>query len=112
MSITTGTVDFIAELNYRTTEQGGRRTAAVSGYRPQVKFEFSEFQTSGQQTFLNKDEVYPGDKVEAEIKLLQPELFDDKLTEGMTFELREETRVVATGSVREIVNGRLKKAGR
>jgi translation elongation factor EF-Tu-like GTPase len=46
--------DFIATLTYRTTEQGGRKTAAVSGYRPQVKFDFAEMQTSGQQTFIDR----------------------------------------------------------
>jgi translation elongation factor EF-Tu-like GTPase len=52
--------DFVATLIYRTTEEGGRRTPAKSGYRPQVKFDFVEMQTSGQQVFMDKEWVYPG----------------------------------------------------
>jgi hypothetical protein len=34
--------DFIAELKYRITEEGGRKTPVFkTGYRPQVKFPFS-----------------------------------------------------------------------
>jgi translation elongation factor EF-Tu-like GTPase len=63
--------DFIAELKYRTTEEGGRKTPVFkTDYRPQVKFPFSNMQTSGQQTFLDKDIVYPGDTVTAEIAII------------------------------------------
>ena len=55
--------DFIATLTYKTTEQGGRKTPAKSGYRPQVKFDFEEMETSGQQTFIDRELVFPGDTV-------------------------------------------------
>ena len=74
-------VDFIADLKYLTTEEGGRKTPVFSsGYRPQIKFDFDEMQTSGQQTFLNKETVYPGDTVEAVIKILSVEYFTNTLT--------------------------------
>lgn len=82
-------VDFIAELTYVTTAAGGRKTPPLPGYRPQIKFDFSELQTSGQQTFLNKDIVYPGDTVEAAIKIVAVAFFANCLTEGMVFECRE-----------------------
>jgi translation elongation factor EF-Tu-like GTPase len=76
MSITTQTVDFVAILKYRTIEQGGRKTQVFnSGYRPQIKFSFTEMQTSGQQKFLDKDVVFPGDTVTAEIQLIVTQLF-------------------------------------
>jgi len=78
-------IDFIAELKYLTTEEGGRSMPAFSGYRPQVKFDFAEMQTSGQQTFLNKEIVYPGDKVEAAMKIISVEFFANSLSEGMSF---------------------------
>ncbi len=37
--------DFIAQLQYRTIEDGGRKMPAYSGYRPQIKFDFEEMQT-------------------------------------------------------------------
>lgn len=47
-------VDSIAELQYLTTEQGGRKTPLKSKYKPKVKFDFAQMQTSGQQTFIDK----------------------------------------------------------
>jgi translation elongation factor EF-Tu-like GTPase len=58
---------FIAELKYLETEKGGRKTVAKSGYRPQVQFDFSEMSTSGSQKFIDKEFVFPGETVLAEI---------------------------------------------
>ena len=101
--------DFIALLKYRTTEEGGRKTSAASGYRPQVKFAFSEKQTSGQQTFLDKDLVNPGETVSAEIKMVSPHFFEKSLIEGMTFEFREGSTIIGIGEVIKIINLNLKK---
>lgn len=107
-----GQADFIASLTYRTTEQGGRKTAAKSGYRPQVKFDFAEMQTSGQQTFIDRDFVFPGDSVDAEIKILSVDFFANSLTEGMEFEFREGLAIIGTGKIKHIINDKLKKASR
>ncbi|WP_316818033.1 hypothetical protein [Pedobacter nyackensis] len=103
------TTDFIATLTYKTTEQGGRKTPAMSGYRPQVKFDFEEMQTSGQQTFINRELVFPGETVDAEIRILGVDYFANKLTEGMEFEFREGSRVIGTGKIKIIINDKLKK---
>lgn len=103
--------DFIAELIYKTTEEGGRQTPAHSGYRPQVKFAFSKVQTSGQQKFIDKDIVYPGDSVTAEIAILSVEFFQHQLSAGMTFEIREGSRVTGAGRILRILNPQLQKAG-
>lgn len=105
-------VDFIAELQYLTSEQGGRKTPANSGYRPQVKFDFAEMQTSGQQTFIDRETVYPGDNVEAKIKILSPDYFADCLTVGMDFEFSEGATLIGTGRIKYIVNDKLEKASR
>jgi hypothetical protein len=102
--------DFIAKLTYRTTEQGGRQTPAKSGYRPQVKFDFTEMQTSGQQTFIDKETVFPGDTVDAKIKILSPNIFAGCLTEGMQFKFIEGATVIGTGEIKYIVNDKLAKA--
>ena len=62
-------------MTYLTVEQGGRKTPAFSGYRPQVKIEFAEMQTSGQQTFIDRQIVYPGDTIDAEIKIISVDYF-------------------------------------
>jgi translation elongation factor EF-Tu-like GTPase len=101
--------DFIAKLIYFTTEQGGRRTPAFSGYRPQVKFAFSDMQTSGQQIFLDKETVYPGDIVEAEISIISTEFFAGVLEEGMPFEFREASQIIGAGTILKILNPVLQK---
>jgi translation elongation factor EF-Tu-like GTPase len=89
--------DFIAKLTYRTSAQGGRQTTAKSGYRSQIKFDFTDMQTSGLQTFIDKVTVFPGDIVDAIIKLASLDYFVGSLTEGMRFEFREGATVIGTG---------------
>ena len=103
-------VDFIAELQYHTSEQGGRKIPAQTGYRPQLKFEFAEMQTSGQQTFIDKEIVFPGEKIKAKIKILSSDYFAECLTEGMNFDFREGAVVIGTGQIKWIVNDKLEKA--
>ena len=102
--------DFIATLTYRTAEQGGRQTPAKSGYRPQVKFNFIEMMTSGQQTFIDRNLVFPGDTVEAEIKILAVDYFAGQLSEKMKFEFREGSVIIGTGQIKHILNSVLKKS--
>nr|WP_315423359.1 hypothetical protein [uncultured Pedobacter sp.] len=101
--------DFIATLIYRTIEEGGRKTPAKTGYRPQIKFDFDEMQTSGQQLFIDCEWVYPGEKVADEIKIVSADYFAGKLTEGMEFEFREGSRAVGTGKITHVVNELLRK---
>lgn len=103
------TPDFIAQVTYKTSEEGGRKTPASSGYRPQVKFPFSKDMTSGTQRFIDKEIVYPGEKVKVEITMLSPQLFENQLEIGMDFELREGATIVATGIILDILNGKLVK---
>ncbi len=96
--------DFVAKLSYKTTEQGGRRGPARSGYHPQVKFEFSELQTSTVQVFRDREWTYPGDVVVAEMQMVGRDYFAGKLDVGMRFEVREGVRVTALGEILEICN--------
>lgn len=107
-----GKADFIASLTYLTTEQGGRQTPAFSSYRPQVKFEFTEMQTSGEQTFIDRKIVYPGDTVEAEIKIISVDYFAGQLKEKMKFDFREGSRIIGTGQIKHILNDKLRQASR
>lgn len=109
LQIDKGEADFIATLTYLTTEQGGRQTPAFSGYRPQVKFEFAEMQTSGQQTFIDRKIVYPGDTVEAEIKIISVDYFAGHLKENMNFDFREGSRIIGNGQIKYILNEKLRQ---
>ena len=111
MALLNDKTDFIATLTYRTTEEGGRSTPVFkTGYRAQVKFPFSDMQTSGQQTLVDKDIVFPGDTVTAEIEIVAVAYFANQLIEGMNFEVREGSKVIGVGTIDQIINERLKKA--
>ena len=101
--------DFIAFLNYRTFDEGGRATPAKSGYRPQIKFDFEERTTSGRQNYLGTEWVCPGETVEAEISILSPQFFTNKLEVGMEFQFCEGWKIIGTGKILKIVNIELKK---
>lgn len=100
--------DFIATLKYKTTEAGGRRTPAKSGYRPAVKFPFDKMTTSGIQTFVGKELVYPGESIDAVISILSFEYFYDRLDVGMEFIFMDGTVIIGTGIIIEILNQDLK----
>lgn len=101
--------DFIASLTYKTTYEGGRKTPAKSGYRPAIKFPFAEMMTSGQQKFANREWVYPGETVYAEITIIATDYFKETLYEGLEFEFREGARVIGTGRITEILNESLRR---
>jgi len=101
--------DFIAYLKYRTTDEGGRYSPAQSGYRPQVRFDFEKITSSGRQLFINKEWVFPGEDVEAQITLMSPQFFENKLFEGLKFEFIEEAKIIGIGEIIEIKNETLKK---
>jgi len=107
-----GEADFIATLQYLPTEQGGRQTPAFSGYRPQIKFEFTDMQTSAQQTFINRKIVYPGDTVEAEITIIPFDYFAGQLKEKMKFDFREGSTILGKGQIKYILNDKLRQASR
>ncbi len=99
--------DFIAQVRYLSTEEGGRRTPARSGYRPHFKLPYKEWLTSCNQEFLDKEIVNPGDTVFAEMKILWIEAFEHCLAPGDSFSLGEGHKVVAQGTVNQVMNPRL-----
>ncbi len=101
--------DFIAYLKYRSSDEGGRIIPAQSGYRPQVKFDFEKSTSSGRQVFINKEWVFPGEDIEAQITLLSPHLFENKLYEGLKFEFIEGTKIIGVGEILKIENEKLKR---
>jgi hypothetical protein len=104
--------DFVAQLNFKKTEEGGRTHFALSGYRPQVKFNFTEMQTSGQQTYIDNKMAFPGDNLNALIKLATTEHLKGHLREGTTFEFLEGDRLIGNGRILKLKNEELRKASR
>lgn len=107
-----GEPDFIASVTYLTTEQGGRKSYAASGYRPHVKFDGRKELTSGEQIFIDKDKVFPGETVAAEIRILRVDFFKNYLFIGQHFEVAEGSHLVGHGEVFEVINPNLRQASR
>ncbi|MDN3664392.1 hypothetical protein ACFFU1_11575 [Algibacter miyuki] len=101
--------DFIAELKYRTTEQGGRKTPANSGYRPHLEFEFTEMLTSGHQFFIGTDLVNPGETVLAQIGMNSTYHYEGQLEVGTEFKFCEGSLIIGIGKITEIINKSLEK---
>ena len=96
-------IDFRAKLKYR--KEGGRTTPVSSGYRPHIEFEgIPEVLTSGQQIFIDKEEVNPGDIVIADITILSYEYMKGKLKKGHKFIFCEGSRKIGDGEIIEIIN--------
>ncbi|MEO1216813.1 MAG: hypothetical protein AAFY45_25040 [Bacteroidota bacterium] len=109
MNLLNRKADFIAHLTYLSTEEGGRITPALPGYRPHIKFLFSKNMTSGQQIFLDKKMVYPGESVTAEIAIIDHVTFKHELSVGLGFEFLEGARLIGRGIILEILNEELLK---
>jgi len=99
--------DFIAILKYKA--EGGRLGPTLSGYRPHIRFPFSDMLTTGRQIFIDKAIVHPGDTVRAYIKIISTNYFHKSLREGMEYEFSEGQRVIGTGRIITILNLDLKK---
>jgi translation elongation factor EF-Tu-like GTPase len=97
--------DFIARVTYLTTEQGGRKGYAASGYRPPLKFEGRKELTSGEQLFIDKDKIFPGETVTEEIRILSKEIFKNYLYAGQRFEVVEGPRLVGNENSRSNKSG-------
>jgi len=107
-----GEPDLIAQVTYLTTEQGGRKGYAASGYRPHIKFDGRKELTSGEQLFIDKDKVFPGETVKAEIRILGTDFFKNYLFVGQHFEVAEASHLVGHGEVLEVINPDLRQASR
>ncbi|NVK27763.1 MAG: hypothetical protein HWE14_06950 [Flavobacteriia bacterium] len=104
------TPDFIAELTYFSTEEGGRKAPALSGYRPHLEFDHSPGKlTTGSQRFIGKEWIEPGQTIEAEITMVRPEFFFGKIKVGDTFNFGEGARVMGAGVVKSVFDERLLK---
>lgn len=104
-----GNPDFIAEVTYLTTEEGGRSHFAANGYRPHFQIKDKKEMTSAEQLFIGKDKVAPGETVNTEIRILRHETFEGLLDKGTGFQLGEGPKIVANGIILEVLNKRLQK---
>jgi len=89
--------EFEAEAYILTKEEGGRHTPFFKGYKPQFYIRTTD--VTGEVILPEKVEmVMPGDKIEMNVKLIQPIACE----EGLRFAIREGGRTVGAGVVTKI----------
>jgi translation elongation factor EF-Tu-like GTPase len=93
--------DIEAQLTFLTTEQGGRKSAARSGYRAQFAYDGMDWDAVC--TFPDDESANPRQTVRAILSFLSPQEHVGKLWPGKTFQCREGQRVVANGVVLRIL---------
>ena len=94
--------DIEAKITFLTTEEGGRKTPAYSGYRPQFYYDGHDWDAI--QNYVGVSEVYPGQTVTAQLSFLTPECQIGKLYPGKDFLVREGQRIVAHGKITKILD--------
>jgi len=89
-----------AEIEYLTVEAGGRKTPAVSGYRPQFYYRGNYW--DAQHDYPNVGEVQPGNIVYTLLRFTLPSAHFGNISVGSPFLIREGLQIVAFGVVREV----------
>jgi translation elongation factor EF-Tu-like GTPase len=95
-------VDIEAEITFLTTEEGGRKTPAYSGYRPQFYYDGHDWDAV--QNYVNVKEVYPGQTVITQLSFASPECHFGKLYPGKEFLIREGQKIVGRGKITKILD--------
>ena len=93
--------DVEVEVRFLTTEAGGRKGPAFSGYRPQFYYDGHDW--DARYEFPDVPQVNPGDTVRAYLCFLSPQEHVGKLFPGKQFQCREGARVIAEGHVLTIL---------
>jgi translation elongation factor EF-Tu-like GTPase len=83
-----------------TTAEGGRKTLAYSGYRPQFYFDGLHYVVN--HTFP-KEGIAPGEQTQAGLEFMSPELLWGKISVGSPFGIYEGQQKVAEGKVLELL---------
>jgi translation elongation factor EF-Tu-like GTPase len=102
--------DVEAQIVFLSTEEGGKRNPVKTGYRCQFRYDGQDW--FGLQTFPGKEQVYPGETVNAYVTFLSPEDHKGKLLVGKAFQLVEGSHIVANGVVTRIIELETRKSAR
>ena len=100
--------DIIAEVELLSSENGGRKGYALSGYRPAHKVS-GDLLTTGHHKYIGKEKLFPGESCTTEIHFLSPEHYPNTLWLGKKIQFQEGDRIVGYATVKEIINETLRK---
>ncbi len=94
--------DIEAEISFVPTEQGGRRTLAFSGYRPQFYYDGRDW--DAEHAYPDVESVSPGQTVRALLWFFSPHKHVGRVYPGMEFQIREGDRTVGRGKITKILH--------
>jgi elongation factor Tu len=100
--------DVEADITLLSTAEGGRQTAALSGYRPAHKVR-DDYLTTGVHDYIGCGEVFPGQTVRGTITFITPEAYPACLWVGREINIQEGSRVVGIARITKIFNALLEK---
>ena len=100
--------DVEATVELIPTDQGGRKTAALSGYRPYHLVK-PDYLTSGHHEYKEVDELHPGESAETEIWFITPHAYPHTLSESDVINIQEGSRVVGYATIRRVLNPKLQR---
>ena len=100
--------DVEAEITLRSSSAGGRKTPALTGYRPQHRV-LPEYFTTGVHDYLGAPAVSPGGSVLGTITFITPEAYPHSLNVGDIIEISEGSRVVGHARILRILNPLLQR---
>ncbi len=94
--------DIEVELHFLPAGSGGKTNPVASGYRPQFFYRGQDW--DAHHTYIERDEVWPGESARAYLTFLSPELHLGHISPGMPFLIREGQKVVAYGRVLSVID--------
>jgi translation elongation factor EF-Tu-like GTPase len=94
--------DIETQMHFLSTEAGGRKSPAYSGYRPQ--FFYNNRDWDAEHEYPEVKVVRPGETVKALVRFFAPHEHLGKVHVGMPFLIREGSKTVAYGTVTEILD--------
>lgn len=94
--------DVEAEITLVPTEQGGRRYPVSTGFRPQFHYDGQDW--DAHHEYPDVQWVYPGQTARVFLQFLSPASHLNRLSVGMTFQLREGPRTIGHGRITKILN--------
>ena len=94
--------DIEVEITFVPTEQGGRKSPAFSGYRPQFYYDGHDWDALHE--YPDVESVSPGQTVRALLRFNRPDMHTGRVHPGMEFQIREGSRVIGHGRVTKILH--------
>jgi hypothetical protein len=91
-----------AEVTFLLPEEGGRKSPALTGYRPQFYYDGHDW--DAEHNYPDVGKVNPGETARALLTFISPEFHRNRVHPGMTFEIREGARVVGRGKVTRLLS--------